>query len=137
MSPAVGAGGAALIGEECHIVAREKRGPRGDSDLLVSERDKDANLIILCPNHHVLVDQDMSVYTVEVLTLIRAMHEARVRSALTLPHAKQETTRAIVAKRATSGAGLYSVVGGIDAYYIDNDQPKSEVEMELISVTHS
>ncbi|MCH1643274.1 HNH endonuclease, partial [Paenibacillus timonensis] len=36
-----------VIGDECHIVAREEDGPRGESILSKEQRDKYNNLILL------------------------------------------------------------------------------------------
>jgi hypothetical protein len=45
-----------IIGEECHIFARGKNGPRGNSTLTEEQRDKYSNLILLCSVHHKLID---------------------------------------------------------------------------------
>lgn len=46
----------AVVGEACHIVAQKEDGPRGQSPLTQEQRDKYANLILLCNVHHKQVD---------------------------------------------------------------------------------
>lgn len=71
-----------LIGEECHIVARENGGPRGDPSFPKEKRDKYANLILLCATHHKVVDDQVGAYTVAVLHDTKSKHEEWVRSTL-------------------------------------------------------
>jgi hypothetical protein len=72
-----------LIGEECHIVAQEVDGPRGKSPLTEKERDKYANLILLCCNHHKVVDDNEAAYSIAKLLELKKNHENWVRSSLT------------------------------------------------------
>lgn len=63
------------IGEVCHIVAKENGGPRANPLMSNEEKDSYDNLIILCPNHHTLIDSDTATYTVERLKKIKFDHE--------------------------------------------------------------
>ena len=72
----------ALIGEECHIVARSSHGPRGDSQLTPEQRDKYGNLILLCAVHHELVDDQPGEYSVERLRQMKQDHENWVKASL-------------------------------------------------------
>lgn len=71
-----------LIGEACHMVAREPSGPRGNSSLPIEQRDKYDNLILLCRVHHKLVDDQPNTYTVQRLVEMKATHEKWVRESL-------------------------------------------------------
>jgi hypothetical protein len=71
-----------LIGEECHIVAREPNGPRGDSPLAQESRDKYDNLILLCSIHHKLIDDQPNTYSVQTLKEMKSLHEKWVRESL-------------------------------------------------------
>jgi hypothetical protein len=71
-----------LIGEECHIVAREEGGPRGDSELTPEQRDKYSNLIILCAVHHKVIDDQPGGFTVDYLHNLKANHESWVKNSL-------------------------------------------------------
>lgn len=78
-----------VIGDECHIVAREVDGPRGQSPLTGEERDKYDNLLLLCKIHHKLIDDQPSTYTVEILKEMRKSHLDWVKSALDFDSVKQ------------------------------------------------
>jgi hypothetical protein len=70
-----------VFGEEAHIVARSKGGPRagGLAEELINGH---ANLILLCSKDHKRVDDQPGHFTVERLRQIKADHEAWVQSVL-------------------------------------------------------
>lgn len=70
-----------LVGDTCHIVAVEPKGPRGGSPLTPDERNEYDNLILLCKDHHKMIDDQHNTYTIEVLHRIKDEHEAWVRNA--------------------------------------------------------
>lgn len=72
----------ALLGEMCHIRAVSLGGPRYEPTQADTERNEDANLVLLCPTHHSLIDQDPVNYTVERLLSIKIAHEAWVSDRL-------------------------------------------------------
>jgi hypothetical protein len=72
-----------LIGEAAHIVAEQTDGPRGHSSLSLKQRNKYANLMLLCSVHHKQVDDQVNYFSVERLTSMKAEHESWVRTALT------------------------------------------------------
>jgi hypothetical protein len=57
-----------MIGEICHIKARSPEGPRYDANQTDEERHGFDNLILLCRNHHKMVDDSPKKYTVSWLT---------------------------------------------------------------------
>ena len=70
--------GDVIIGVAAHIVASSRQGPRGDFDLSGDDRDRSArNRVLLCPEHHVLVDSRPNVYTVQVLRKMKQDHEGQ------------------------------------------------------------
>jgi hypothetical protein len=71
-----------LIGEVCHMVGQSTAGPRGGSDLPPAQRDKYSNLILLCRNHHKIVDDQPAAYTVERLGEMKKAHEKWVAESL-------------------------------------------------------
>ena len=76
--------GKTLIGQNCHIVGEKLySGPRHESNLTESDRNRYPNLILLCANHHKEIDSDEQKYTVEVLHQIKSDHEVWVQAALT------------------------------------------------------
>lgn len=78
----IGTDDPSLIGEICHIVARKPDGARGESSLTPAERDLYANLIMLCRNHHKIVDDTPAKYTVDVLHGMKQEHEKWVSESL-------------------------------------------------------
>ena len=70
-----------VFGEEAHIVARSKGGPRAGG-LDAGAVDGHANLILLCSKHHKQVDDQPGHFTAERLREIKAQHAAWVRLSL-------------------------------------------------------
>lgn len=70
--------GLTVIGEECHIVSPAPGGPR--AGVPVKELDGYANLVLLCPNDHRLIDTLVADYPVERLQSIKRAHEEWVSS---------------------------------------------------------
>jgi hypothetical protein len=80
---------ATLVGENCHIVAEADDGPRGNSSMPVEQRNDYPNLILLCRNHHKVIDAQENTYSVEVLHQMKRDHEAWVKEQLEFDQAKQ------------------------------------------------
>ncbi len=70
----------AIIGEMAHIVARTPDGPRGKEPFRETDRDSFENLLLLCPVHHTIIDQQPQTYTVEVLTQMKNQHEQSIQA---------------------------------------------------------
>lgn len=64
------------MGEICHIKANSPLGPRYEESQTDNERQGFSNLILMCSNHHTLIDDDLT-YTVEDLLSIKENHESR------------------------------------------------------------
>lgn len=74
-----------LIGENCHIVAEKDDGPRGDPSMPLEQRNSYSNLILLCRNHHKVIDDFENgevIYSVEKLQQMKELHEEWVRHQL-------------------------------------------------------
>ncbi|MEN1930202.1 HNH endonuclease [Luteimonas sp. MJ250] len=78
-----------VVGEACHIVASSAEGPRGDSPLTPEQRDKYANLILLCNIHHKQIDDQFIAFSIERLNTLKRTHEDWVRIQLGFDTAKQ------------------------------------------------
>jgi hypothetical protein len=77
------------VGENCHIVAEKDHGPRTNPAMPEEECNSYANLILLCRNHHKVIDAQEGKYTVERLHQMKAEHEAWVRHQLSFDEPKQ------------------------------------------------
>lgn len=66
-----------LTGEVCHIKGARPRSARYDQGQTEIERHSYANLVLMCPTHHTVIDDDEEAYTVERLCKIKAAHEAQ------------------------------------------------------------
>lgn len=73
---------AILLGENCHIVAEKSKGPRGKSTLTLEDRNRYPILILLCANHHTVIDQDPTSWPIELLHQIKSDHELWVETQL-------------------------------------------------------
>ena len=62
-----------VVGEICHITASSSKGPRYNPNLTAEGRDSFANLILLCPTHHKMADDDIARYTPDLLRDLKAM----------------------------------------------------------------
>lgn len=73
----------AIIGDVCHIKAQKLGGPRYDPNQTPEERNAFENLILLCKNHHQMVDATPSTYTVDLLQDIKEVQERNGATELT------------------------------------------------------
>lgn len=62
-----------------HIIAANPKGPRGDEKLSNEFQDKITNLMLLCDEHHRLIDiGDIKGHPVEILQSMKQKHEERI-----------------------------------------------------------
>lgn len=64
------------MAEVCHIKAGSPKGPRYDAGQTEAERHGFANLIIMCSNHHKVIDTDLKTWTVDRLVELKKRHES-------------------------------------------------------------
>lgn len=72
--------GTAIVGEICHIKARAAGGPRYDAQQSPEDRHGYENIILLCANHHSVIDDDPEAYTVDRLVKMKTEHAQRAAS---------------------------------------------------------
>jgi hypothetical protein len=83
------------VGEKAHIVADSERGPRGDANFSAVLGRDIANILLLCEEHHKLIDgPDQSAYDVRLLRQWKDRQEARVRRALDMDFTNESTVLA-------------------------------------------
>src|SRR5258708_28294581 len=66
-----------LTGEVCHIKGVRPGSARYEPGQTDVERHAYANLVLMCPTHHTVIDDDEEAYTVKRLCKIKAAHEAQ------------------------------------------------------------
>ena len=66
-----------LVGEVCHIKGARPGSARFDPSQTDLERNTYSNLILMCPTHHTVIDDDEEAYPAERLCNIKTAHEAR------------------------------------------------------------
>lgn len=71
-------GDVVVLGEIAHIIAERPDGPRGDASVPLKQRNAYPNLMLLCQEHHQLVDSKPQVYGVERLHAMKEAHEVWV-----------------------------------------------------------
>lgn len=65
-----------VVGRICHVKARQPQGPRYDSSQSEEARHGFDNLLLMCPIHHDVIDDDPESYTVDRLLKMKATHES-------------------------------------------------------------
>ena len=73
----------AVIGKIAHIYAHSDAGPRANSALDSKSRDSYPNWILLCANHHDVIDKQQDTYPAETLFSWKSEHEKWIREKLT------------------------------------------------------
>ena len=68
--------GNAVVADICHIKAARPDGPRYDPRQTPAQRHGFENLVLLCANHHRVIDDDPEKYSVEVLQEMKRAHES-------------------------------------------------------------
>jgi hypothetical protein len=81
-----------LVGENCHIVAESDGGPRANPTMSIPDRNSYQNLILLCRNHHKVIDDlPNGPRSFPVLTLqsMKVAHESWVKDQLGYDQSRQ------------------------------------------------
>lgn len=81
-TPESGAAAPYTIGEMAHIRGEKKGANRHDENQTAKERDAYANLILLCPTHHTLIDkpENEATYSVNQLLNMKLQHNQDVEN---------------------------------------------------------
>lgn len=106
--------GESVVGEICHIEADRPGGPRYNANQSPAERQSYENLILMCPAHHKVVDDDEETYTVERLKAMKAKHEA---NAGTLDDAEASSGAMLLLSVNQSGGVAAQSIGVVNVYH--------------------
>ena len=82
VQPGSAADPATPIGAMAHIAAHSNKGPRADPSMTAQDRRRYANLILLCPTHHNIVDKQENTFTIANLRDWKTSHETWVAGRL-------------------------------------------------------
>ncbi len=74
----------AILGEMAHIVGHSGDGPRGEETFRGEDRDGPENLLLLCTEHHTLIDKQPEGHPTSWLYRVKEDHECWVRERLSL-----------------------------------------------------
>lgn len=119
-----------IIGDECHIIAKNLYGPRGDINVSENDLDRVHNLILLCKVHHKMVDDQPNTFTVDILKRIKTEHERWARETLKTSSAKSEGIVQIAIRLA--GEDVTSLLSQAYAYDFGHDDLQNSDEVELV-----
>ncbi|MDQ4145682.1 MAG: HNH endonuclease [Actinomycetota bacterium] len=126
---------ALVLGIEAHIVSPAIDGPR-HREMPAADFDAYDNLILLCPNDHMLVDKQLSVFTEEAVRELKAAHEVwvkqRQRSVPQVRLRDPNADKPIPAVRVGSGQQLMARFGHSHSAVTDYAEPRSDEEGRLI-----
>jgi len=125
-----------VLGEEAHIVSEEPNGPRF-RPMPRKEVDTYANLLLLCPSDHKIVDEQVTYYTEQRLQTLKREHEQWVKDRVSssIPAIKirdPEAGKPVMLQRIDTGKELMNIVAHTLAAHHDNPEPRSAEEAELI-----
>ena len=117
-----------VLGEEAHIVSEEPNGPRF-RPMPRKEVDTYANLLLLCPSDHKIVDEQVTHYTEQRLQTLKREHEQWVKDRLspTIPAIKirdPEAGKPVMLQRIDTGKAFMNVLVHTLAVHYDNPQPR-------------
>ncbi|MGH7243785.1 MAG: HNH endonuclease [Phycisphaerales bacterium] len=120
-----------LVGDIAHIVAEKEKGARGNSPLTPEQRDLFSNLVLLCKEHHKIVDDNEAKYTVEALTEIKQKHEKTVSGALSKPDKAKQRSIELYADYLEHWENSAEIEhwGGWTSYMLGSGQPRMRREI--------
>lgn len=132
-------GSPTVVGQECHIRSEKPGGPRHDPRFPLELVDSYSNLLLLCPTHHRIVDDQPDKYPVDVLIRTRINHEEWV--AKNNQSNKKQPVRILRTKdgtpeylsRLTTGKEILGIVGGAHGFLFDWDETCSHDEMQELA----
>ena len=120
-----------VVGQIAHIVGASRQGPRGHQHLAEEDRASHDNLILLCRDHHAIVDAQPRTYSVQVLQQMKTDHEALIEERL-----RDDPT---VSNVAISKETLYSSllpITHVPSIVYSASTPYNESQYEMVKRQH-
>ncbi len=127
-----------VVGDECHIISSKPEGPRNVPGVTIEEADSYQNLVLLCKIHHKIIDDQVNKYPASELNRIKHEHESWVQHNLGSDgrispiRLKRKGKPPAFLPRVSSGKLLFDLLFGTACYLLDNDEPATVAEAELI-----
>lgn len=129
-----------VIGEMAHIHPQSPGGPRGNAPF-TGNRDHHSNLVLLCGNHHKVVDDQENGWPVERMKKLKADHEAWVTDTLTRQPLSMSVDpsgpdpKTIEFYLVRSGTELWALISSACSFlpsYSEENRTDEEVEQLLV-----
>jgi len=117
-----------IVGEECHIISKKDDGPRGNSKADIKHDEYD-NLILLCLEHHKMIDENENDFPIDKLKKIKKRHEYWVSERLKINN--KPTPFAL--PRLQSGKEIAKILTKAHAYRFYNEDFDNDEEASIIS----
>lgn len=117
-----------VMGEECHIISSKSSGPRFQE---VANYGLYENLILLCPNHHSLIDKQVAKYSAEELRKIKSTHEKWIDDNLSKKNKSEDEISHLA--RLTTGREIVDLITNSHAYDFNYDEIQTQEQCEYIS----
>ena len=116
-----------IFGEECHIISSKPTGPRFVANINYDSSD---NLILLCPNHHSLIDKKIEKYPVDELRKIKIAHEKWVSENLSKKKGQKNDISHL--QRLTTGREIVDIIMNNHAYEFNYDEIITKEESDYV-----
>lgn len=120
------------IGDECHIVSEQSKGPRHVADYGKDFDDYD-NLILLCKNHHRIVDELWETYSIDLLRTVKINHENWIRTVIESAKNKSKLNQPKLLPRLTTGKQIVDIICDTHVYQFDHCEFKTKEEANFVS----
>jgi hypothetical protein len=124
-----------VLGQECHIASAADQGPRANH--AITDPDGYANLILLCPNDHRLIDTLVDDYPIARLLELKRTHEAWVKATLecstgvaAITIARGEPT---FLRYLGSARELLAVAASVEESSLDHEDLESADDVDLVA----
>lgn len=122
------------IEELAHIIGQKEKGPRGDDELPLSERDEFENIILLCPTCHTTVDKNEHLFPKETIWKWKREHQASIEALFITPKFdSREDARKYVRPLLMENKAVYDEFGPFSENAV-NDPMATELEWERQSI---
>ena len=129
----------AIVYQIAHIKAESKGGARYDATQTDDERRSFENLMLMCPNHHALIDKLLERYPVEDLMTMKRDHEERYRNWQPSPELHAAFDAGIHTENIAYGGSVittYGQTGGINAHNVTISTPPRDLSArDLTSIS--